>query len=309
MQRYSSIYFGIRLLNGWGSSHLESKRQATVALSTVEAEYVAMSRCAQQMVWMQSWLDEVEIEHSMPGVIKGDNRGAMALTKNTKDHGKVKHIDIRHHYICELLHSGAISVEQVSSADNLADLFMKPLPWDTHHRLLAALNISNWALVRPLGSIELIRSCPECAPTLWGLLCLLTSYLPALLYVSMSLLWLRLFSFTLPLSFHYIYSLLYVQTPLSRYQVPNWEWVLYLYLLWLLTYYPLVQIYLFILGLYSFGLLSQSLPSTRLRIYLLETEGYELLFPPPTEVFIYVSTIYLQSSGVIYNIKYYQVYY
>ena len=38
---------------------------------------------------------------------------------------------------------------------------------------------------------------------------------------------------------------------------------------------------------------------------LLETEGYELLFPPPTEVFIYVSTIYLQSSGVIYNIKYY----
>ena len=38
---------------------------------------------------------------------------------------------------------------------------------------------------------------------------------------------------------------------------------------------------------------------------LLETEGYVLLFPPPTEVFIYVSTIYLQSSGVIYNIKYY----
>ena len=50
-----------------------SKRQATVALSTVEAEYVAMSRCAQQMVWMHSWLDEVEIEHQTPGVIKGDN--------------------------------------------------------------------------------------------------------------------------------------------------------------------------------------------------------------------------------------------
>ena len=63
-----------------------SKRQTTVALSTVEAEYVAMSRCAQQMVWMQSWLDEVEIEHSLPGLIKGDNRRAMALMKNTKDH-------------------------------------------------------------------------------------------------------------------------------------------------------------------------------------------------------------------------------
>ena len=50
-----------------------SKRQATVALSTVEAEYVAMSRCAQQMVWMHSWLDEVEMEHQTSGVIKGDN--------------------------------------------------------------------------------------------------------------------------------------------------------------------------------------------------------------------------------------------
>ena len=38
---------------------------------------------------------------------------------------------------------------------------------------------------------------------------------------------------------------------------------------------------------------------------ILETEGYELFFLPPTEVFIYVSTIYLQSSGVIYNIEYY----
>ena len=90
---------------------------------------------------MQSWLIEVEIEHSLPGTIKGDNRGALALTKNTRDHGKVKHIDIRHHYIRELLQSGAITVEQVSSTDNLADLFTKPLPRDYHHRLLTALDI------------------------------------------------------------------------------------------------------------------------------------------------------------------------
>jgi len=124
-----------------GAVAWSSKRQTTVALSTVEAEYVAMSRCAQQMVWMQSWLDEVAIEHSLPGLIKGDNRGAIALTKNTKDHGKVKHIDIRHHYIRELLEAGTIAVEQVPSADNLADLFTKPLPRDHHQRLLAALNI------------------------------------------------------------------------------------------------------------------------------------------------------------------------
>ena len=92
------------------------------------------------MVWMHSWLDEVEIEHETPGLIKGDNRGAIALTKNTKDHGKVKHIDIRHHYIRDLLESGAIAIEYVPSTENLADLFTKPLPRDLHHRLLTALN-------------------------------------------------------------------------------------------------------------------------------------------------------------------------
>src|ERR1700678_1515334 len=66
-----------------------SKRQTTVTLSTVEAEYVAMSQCAQQMVWMQSWLSEVEVKFSIPSLLRGDSRGAIALTKNTKDHGKV----------------------------------------------------------------------------------------------------------------------------------------------------------------------------------------------------------------------------
>ncbi len=119
-----------------------SKRQATVALSTVEAEYVAMSRCAQQMVWMQTWLEEVEIEHEKPGIIKGDSRGAIALAKNTKDHGKVKHIDIRHHYLRELIKSGSILFEQIPSADNVANLFTKPLACDHHYRFLDALNIS-----------------------------------------------------------------------------------------------------------------------------------------------------------------------
>jgi len=124
-----------------GAVTWSSKRQPTVALSTVEAEYVAMSRSAQQMMWMQTWLDEVEIEHELPGLIKGDSRGAISLVKNTKDHGKVKHIDIRHHYIRDLVKSKLISFEQIPSAKNLADLFTKPLARDNHHRLLKGLNI------------------------------------------------------------------------------------------------------------------------------------------------------------------------
>ena len=132
---------GYVFLMAGGPVAWSSKHQATVALSMVEAEYVAMSRCAQQMIWMQNWLSEVEVEYSVPGLIRGDNRGAIALTKNTRDHGKVKHIDIWHHYIRELLRSGDIALEQVSSSDNLADLFTKALPRDHHHHLLTALHI------------------------------------------------------------------------------------------------------------------------------------------------------------------------
>ena len=124
-----------------GAVTWSSKRQATVALSTVEAEYVAMSRCAQQMVWMQTWLDEVEIEHATPGVIKGDSRGAIALAKTTKEHGKVKHIDICHHYLWELVKAESIIFEQIPSANNFADLFTKPLARDHHHCFLVGLNI------------------------------------------------------------------------------------------------------------------------------------------------------------------------
>ena len=132
---------GYVFLMAGGAVSWSSKRQSTVALSTIEAEYVAMTRCAQQMTWMQSWLSEASIKYDLPGVIKGDNQGAIALTKNTRGHGKVKHIDIRHHYIRETLQTGTIAMEQVSSADNLADILTKPLPRDQHHRILAALNI------------------------------------------------------------------------------------------------------------------------------------------------------------------------
>jgi hypothetical protein len=75
------------------------------------------------------------MEYSLPGLIKRDNSGAITLTKNTKDHRKIKHIDICHHYI-----SGKITMEQVPSANNLVDLFTKPLSRD-HHQILEELDI------------------------------------------------------------------------------------------------------------------------------------------------------------------------
>ena len=66
-----------------------SKWHATVVLSTVEAEYVAISLCTQQMMWMQDWLDKVGVKHNIPGIMKGDSSGTIVLMKNTKDHSNI----------------------------------------------------------------------------------------------------------------------------------------------------------------------------------------------------------------------------
>ena len=77
-----------------------SKKQAVVALSTSEAEYVALSLAAQEAAWLQKFLTELQIT-SKPIVIMEDNQGAIALARNLIAHSRTKHIDIRYHFIRE----------------------------------------------------------------------------------------------------------------------------------------------------------------------------------------------------------------
>lgn len=118
-----------------------SKCQATVALSTVEAEYVLLMRAAQQLMWMLSWMDEIFLPQPRLGLLYGDNMGAVALTMNTRSHHKVKHISICEHYIRERVADGDIKVEFICGDSNPADMFTKPLAHDTHHCYLSHLQI------------------------------------------------------------------------------------------------------------------------------------------------------------------------
>ena len=75
-----------------------SKKQATIALSTTEAEYVAAAGCSTQMLWMKSQLEDYQIyESNIP--IFCDNTSAICLSKNPILHSKAKHIEIKHHFI------------------------------------------------------------------------------------------------------------------------------------------------------------------------------------------------------------------
>jgi len=108
----------------------ESKKQETVALSTVEAKYMAFSRATTQALWISKYLCEIGLLLSRPITIYADNKGSIAHCLNDKNHRQTKHINIRHHFVKDQVKFGKVNFEYIPTANNIADLFMKPLARD-----------------------------------------------------------------------------------------------------------------------------------------------------------------------------------
>jgi hypothetical protein len=106
----------------WSSCH-----QATIAGSSTEAEYIAVSEAAHEAVWLRSLLHELELLPSGPTTIFCDNNGTIALSFDQAFHACVKHVDVWYHFIREQVDAKHLTVKRVSSAKNVADIFTKPL--------------------------------------------------------------------------------------------------------------------------------------------------------------------------------------
>ncbi len=120
-----------------------SQRQPVVALSSTEAEYVALSSAAQQAIWLRRLLTELSVNTSAPTPICEDNQGAICLASNPIAHKKSKHIQIRHHYIRECVADGSIELIYVPTAEMVADLLTKALPRHTFQRLRQKLGVTS----------------------------------------------------------------------------------------------------------------------------------------------------------------------
>lgn len=123
-----------------GAVSWKSKKQAVVALSTSEAEYVALSSATQEAIWLGRMLTELGMSQECVTLME-DNQGAIALAKNPIAHARTKHIDIRYHYIREALQSRLIDLQYCPTSEMNADLLTKPLPKGPFVKLRLALGM------------------------------------------------------------------------------------------------------------------------------------------------------------------------
>ena len=105
-----------------------SKKQSSIALSTVESEYVAAASCCTQLLWMMKTLQDIQIKCSPPISIMRDNTSAISISKNPVMHSKTKHIPIKYHFLREQVLEQKVKLEYVPSKEQVADIFTKPLP-------------------------------------------------------------------------------------------------------------------------------------------------------------------------------------
>nr|GEW09243.1 copia protein [Tanacetum cinerariifolium] len=99
------------------------KKQTALSISTTEAEYVSAGKGCQQALWMKQALIDYDILLDDVSIMC-ENKGAIDLSKTPVQHSRTKHIEIHHHFLRDNVQKGHISLEKVSSVDNIADIFL-----------------------------------------------------------------------------------------------------------------------------------------------------------------------------------------
>ena len=113
----------------------KSREQTCVALSTAEAEYIALASATQEATWMRQLLEDLQNRQIEPTVIHEDNQSAICIAENPQYHGKTKHIDIKHHFVRENVLDNTTKLKYCPKRDMIADTLTKGLTYDKYSRL------------------------------------------------------------------------------------------------------------------------------------------------------------------------------
>ena len=126
---------------GNGPLSWSSKQQGIVALSSCEAEYISCTHCARQIIWLRALFNELGFPQLSPSILYCDNQGTVACTHDPHSHSRMKHIDLRQHFIRDCVNSRVIDVHHIPGIQNPADLLTKPLDKFTHQKWLTMLRL------------------------------------------------------------------------------------------------------------------------------------------------------------------------
>jgi hypothetical protein len=117
----------ILLLHG-GVINWSSKKQPSTAQSSTEAEYVAAAHATKEIIWLRTFLSEINFGQNSPTPLFVDNQSAIVLTKNPKFYNWTKHIVVHFHFIHERVEDSEVTLEYVPMGDQIADALTKGLP-------------------------------------------------------------------------------------------------------------------------------------------------------------------------------------
>ena len=132
---------GYVFIVGGGAITWRSKKQTTIALSSTEAEYIALSEAGREACWLRSLYQELGFTQESPNIIKGDNDGSIAMARNPQFHKRSKHIATRWHWVRDLVQDKVISIESCCDPEQTADVLTKPLARQKHQKHLREMGL------------------------------------------------------------------------------------------------------------------------------------------------------------------------
>jgi len=120
------------------------KKQAIQVQSSMEAKYVTLSEAAQEACWLRNLHTELGLLSSnMPTKLYGDNEGSLAMARNPQLHQCSKHIDLRWHWICQMVQDNVINVESCCNPKQTADVLTKVLLHPKHTKHVAEMELAS----------------------------------------------------------------------------------------------------------------------------------------------------------------------
>lgn len=133
---------GVVVLLAQGCILHKSKQQNTIALSSAEAEIVALTDCAKEVQYFRYLLEEIGLPQDGPTRILEDNTSVISIVESgTAYKGRMRHLEVSQRYVCQLQEDGDVDVRYTPTEEQVADMLTKPLPKEAFQKHRCGLGL------------------------------------------------------------------------------------------------------------------------------------------------------------------------